>query len=235
MGLNPTQQNALQQANAVDENPQYQTPPLPAPGQQVAPFDMNAMLQAFTKLAEVQNQGHVAGIQAKMHGLHDIVHPPTRHLGMGGEDITGQKGPYDSGGLDWLHAHDHQDHTPAAFGKAALDASFGPKFAGATTPEARAAAIKSSPFYHPTSGEPQTPFDVNGMSRGEISGGGQVYDPRYDFLHSTASNADGTMGQIFNQYGWGQVNKGNPVTAMPSPNSAHNDINNRYRPTAGVF
>lgn len=40
-------------------------------------------------------------------GLGQVLHPPSRHLGMGGEDITGQQGPYQSGGLDWLHANNN--------------------------------------------------------------------------------------------------------------------------------
>lgn len=73
--------------------------PVPrAPGQTqngVQPqFDPNAMAQLFAMMGQNQLQQQESYF-ANQH----------RRLGMGGEDITGQKGPYDSGGIDWLKAN----------------------------------------------------------------------------------------------------------------------------------
>lgn len=60
---------------------------------------MNEMLRAFSQLIQQQGQNQLG--QIKEAGMA----PQTRHLGMSGEDITGKTGPYDSGGIDWAHAH----------------------------------------------------------------------------------------------------------------------------------
>lgn len=63
------------------------------------PFDVEAAIHALGGLQQARQQGYLATIKE------GLMAPQTRHLGMSGEDITGKTGPYDSGGIDWLHAH----------------------------------------------------------------------------------------------------------------------------------
>lgn len=63
------------------------------------PFNIEAAIHALGGLQQSRQAGHLAIIKE------GLMAPQTRHLGMGGEDITGKTGPYDSGGIDWLHAH----------------------------------------------------------------------------------------------------------------------------------
>lgn len=67
------------------------------------PTDMLQMLQAIFGQQQQQPGMNIGDLAA----IFNAPPPPTRHIGMGGEDITGQKGPYDSGGIDWLKAHNN--------------------------------------------------------------------------------------------------------------------------------
>lgn len=82
--------------------PTGQAPSLSPPPDQfgaAAPIDIESWIHALGGLSQQRNAGHLATIKE------GLMAPQTRHLGMGGEDITGKTGPYDSGGIDWLHAH----------------------------------------------------------------------------------------------------------------------------------
>lgn len=77
-----------------------------APGQtqnNVTPqFDMNAMMAAFA--------------QAQLQQQREYFQNQHRRLGMGGEDVSNQQGPYDSGGIDWLKGNRmSQDQQAAQF------------------------------------------------------------------------------------------------------------------------
>lgn len=85
-------------SNYQDDIVQRATPP-PGMSATPQPFNMQDMLRAFSSLIQQQGQNKLGLV--KEAGMA----PQTRHLGMGGEDITGKTGPYDSGGIDWLHAH----------------------------------------------------------------------------------------------------------------------------------
>lgn len=62
------------------------------------PLDMMQIMQAIFGQQQQQQGFNPADLAA-------LVNPQPRHLGMSGEDITNQKGPYDSGGIDWLKSH----------------------------------------------------------------------------------------------------------------------------------
>lgn len=73
---------------------------------QWGPQDQLTAFRAFLQASHEQNQTQLALEHMRGHTMGQLsMAPPSRHLGMSGEDITGKTGPYDSGGIDWLKGH----------------------------------------------------------------------------------------------------------------------------------
>lgn len=74
--------------------------------QQPAQFDPMAFIQAFLQQNQQHDQTMLQMQDQHLKALPGLLMAPeSRHLGMSGEDVTNQKGPYDSGGIDWLKSH----------------------------------------------------------------------------------------------------------------------------------